>query len=109
MLVADVANTGSQVTALGILAAVVYWFIRRMDRTDAARDKEINDKDSEIAKLETQLATLREDNTEQHRVKHDALNRVAFLEGRSTLVRRAASECVCGAMTKVLILFEEDR
>lgn len=105
----------AQVTALGLLAGVVWWVLRRMDRTDENREKDliskvqsISDKETEIAALEQKLDTLRLDNAEQHRVKHQALNRISFLEGRASLIKRAARACTCGSMDSVRVLLDED-
>jgi hypothetical protein len=105
----------AQVTALSLLGLIVWWVLRRMDRTDQNRERDFHDKDEaikeknqEIAALEQKLETLREDNQEQHRVKHKALQRVSFLEGRASLLKRAARGCTCGSMDPVRVLLEED-
>lgn len=95
---ADVSVIPLQFGALGIVAYIVYWFIRRMDRTDDIREREKTSKDAEVAGLEEKLDVLRKDNERQHREKHDALNKQTIAQGKLTLFKRAARDCTCGAM-----------
>jgi hypothetical protein len=85
--------------ALGIVALVVWWFIRSSDRnynddrTD--RDRLAGDK----AALEQKLQAANEEIIEQRRLKHEAIGRYAAAAGTLSLIRKTVDTCNCGAMT----------
>lgn len=99
--------TAIQGSVVGILAFVVWWFIRSTDRSynddRTDRDRLAGDK----ASLEVKLAAASEEIVEQRKLKHEAINRQAAAEGTLSLVRRSAHDCTCGAMTALLPLLEE--
>lgn len=92
--------------ALGILALVVWWFIKSSDRNYADdrtdRDRLASDK----ASLEAKLEAAQQELSEQRKAKHDALGKQAAAEGTLGLVRTAASRCTCGALAPLAPLLE---
>ena len=92
--------------ALGIVALVVWWFIRSSDRnynddrTD--RDRLAGDK----AALEQKLNAANDEIIEQRKLKHDAIGKHAAAFGTLSLVRRTAEKCTCGASAPLLPLLD---
>lgn len=85
--------------ALGILALVVWWFIKSSDRKYDDERSDTKTLAAEKAALEVKVSTLTDEVVEQRKAKHDALNRQAAAEGIVDVVRRLAPECTCGALT----------
>lgn len=102
-----IPNGPASLSALGILALVVAWFIRRMDRTDKQRDEDMRDKDKDIAALQARIEVLLLDNAEQHRMKHDALNKQTVVTAQLSMFQRAARRCTCGAMDGAVAFSDE--
>jgi hypothetical protein len=109
MFLADgLPDIPTQLSALAILAFVVGWFLRRMDRTDAQRDSELRSKDQEVTTLQTRVDTLVMDNAEQHRLKHDAQGKYAASAGILKLFKRQARKCTCGAMLPLSAFLDDE-
>lgn len=107
MLGADGIDPGIvQGGALGILALVVWWFIKSSDRNYADdrtdRDRLAADKVALEQKYETAQAEL----AEQRKAKHEALGRQSAAEGTLSLVRTAAARCTCGALAPLAPLLD---
>lgn len=92
--------------ALGIVALVVWWFIRSSDRnynddrTD--RDRLAGDK----AALEQKLSAAQEEIVEQRKLKHEAIGKQAAAFGTLSLVRSTAEKCACGVMVPLRPLMD---
>lgn len=107
-MIAQAAPTATslpvEVTAMGLLALVVYYFVRKAQRDEERRDREAQD-DAKRAKESARqassamekLASCREEIAEQRRQKHDAINRYAAAQGQVILARQFAEGCTCDA------------
>lgn len=85
--------------ALSLLGLVLKWLIQRETTTDALTLER-------ISRLEAEVELLRADQSEQRRLKHDALNRAAGLAMTARLLLVSARRCTCGELTHVVELID---
>lgn len=88
-------------TALGLLALVVVFFLRRTDRQDTERREDVSTLSGENAALRAQVDAVQAENLVQRRLKHESLNNLAASLGTLQLVKRLAEDCTCGAMSRI--------
>jgi hypothetical protein len=86
-------------TALSLLGLVLKWLIQREATTDTQTLER-------ISKLESEVELLRADQSEQRRLKHEALNRAAGLSLAARMLLTSARHCTCGALTHVVELVD---
>lgn len=85
--------------ALSLLGLVLKWLIQRESTTDALTLER-------ISKLEAEVELLRADQSEQRRLKHDALNRAAGLSMATRMLLDSARHCTCGQLAHVVELVD---
>jgi hypothetical protein len=85
--------------ALSLVGLVLKWLIQRETDTDSRMVER-------IAALELEVIGLRERQSEERRLKHDALNRAGGLAMAVRLLLGSARRCSCGELRDVVDLID---
>jgi hypothetical protein len=85
--------------AFSLVGVVMRWLVQRETTIDAKTDVR-------ISKLEAEVELLRAEQSEQRRLKHDALNRAAGLSMTARLLLAGARRCSCGELEQVVDLVD---
>lgn len=110
-LLGDAVTNGDPISysPLAIVALVVGFVLRRMNASDAADQKRMNDYEAKLAAKDAIIEAKDKELIEQRSLKHAAINREARAEGTLDLIDRLIPLCTCHALDPVAPVLESHR